>query len=183
MSHTSFDALDSELDREEMPMNGEGDESEAGHGIGHNFIDKRVLGKPGCFDGSDSAWADWDFAFSNWFACLDDQAEELLEAAANSEVAITMDSLTEPQRKLSRALYLVLTQLVKNKSLSIVKGIAAKNGFEAYRKLRKEYAPKSSNRVTSMLLKLISEEFKNDDFASAVQKWENEKSQNCGSMD
>ncbi len=41
----------------------------------------RILGKPSTFGGDAAQWRGWRFGFETWWACLDTQAETLLENA------------------------------------------------------------------------------------------------------
>ena len=138
------------------------------------FVDKKVFGKPAMFDGVEKNYTDWEFGFVNWFACLSDDAEKKLIEAAEYPRDISMSAIGTSTRSLSRALYLILSQSCRGRALDLVKGVAEKNGFEAFRRIRKEYAPKSANRVTAMLAKLISEDFKRGDFSSGLTQWEND---------
>ena len=88
-----------------------------------SLIDQRVLGKPSSFNGEEKDWPDFDFSFINWMGCLIPEADSTLEMYLDRNVCLGLDEMTEEVQQLAKTLYLILTQLVKGKALTLVKSV------------------------------------------------------------
>ena len=136
----------------------------------------KILGKPCSYGGDAAQWKEWRFAFEMWWACLDPQAETLLENAVGCGHVIVPATSTADAQELGRILYLILAQSLKGRPLELLKTVSKSNGFEVYRILIQEYEPKTKNRTLGMLQNIMSPLFGKDptQFMSDLVKWENE---------
>ena len=142
----------------------------------------KILGKPSTYGGDAAQWREWRFGFETWWACLDAQAETLLENAVVCGHVIVPATSTPDVQELGRILYLVLAQSLKGRPLDLLKTVSKSNGFEAYRILIQEYEPKTKNRTLGMLQSIMSPLFGKDptQFMIDLVKWENEIREYCG---
>ena len=73
----------------------------------------KILGKPSTYGGDAAQWREWRFGFETWWACLDAQAETLLENAVVCGHVIVPATSTPDVQELGRIPYLVLAQSLK----------------------------------------------------------------------
>ncbi len=81
---------------------------------GRGLIDtSKLLGKPSVFAGEAVAWRDWRFAFETWRACLDPNAEAMLEHEVGFNGVMHMTTSTPDVQEFGRVLYLILARMLK----------------------------------------------------------------------
>ena len=90
----------------------------------------------------------------NYLTLVDEKYVKLLHDAESQPVANLPAGGEEPAvtiRTLSRTLYALLATLTTGRSLSLVQRVPNRNGFEAWRQLVAENAPKTAGRRFAML--------------------------------
>ena len=66
---------------------GQQPQQDADKGFG-NLVDRRVITKPGRYDGKETAWLEWEFQFCNYVAMAAPELLEFLDGAAGRRNAI-----------------------------------------------------------------------------------------------
>ena len=84
---------------------------------------------------------DWRFQFETFVGAVDPQMLAHMKSAEKEENAIN-DSLPNI-RPQSERLYSLLTGLMKQRPLRLVRGVANQNGLEAWRTLTRDLQPKT----------------------------------------
>ncbi len=99
----------------------------------------KILGKPSTYGGDAAQWREWRFGFETWWACLDAQAQTLLENAVVCGHVIVPATSTPDVQELGRILYLVLAQSLKGRPLDLLKTVSKSNGLpDSYPGVRTE---------------------------------------------
>ena len=104
-------------------------------------------------------WGDWRFQFETFVGAIDDSLLLLMKRAEKLETRIEMTSLAGPERILSETLYSLLSGLMKNRPLRLVRGIPHQNGLEAWRVLTKDLQPKTRQRALALVQALNRVQF------------------------
>ena len=76
-------------------------------------------------------WQDWKFAFENFIGMIDSQLLKDRKNVEKTATEIKMSSLNEEVKPRSEKLYSMLSMLMKNRPLRLVRGVQEQNGFEA----------------------------------------------------
>ena len=141
-----------------------------------SLLDTRGIAKPPVHDGKDETWGDFAFRFESYVALLG--WSYALESAEDSDQPIAMDQLAEDPKNIALNLYALLASVTSGRSLSILKLVGQRNGLEAWRLLKKEYEPKSGNRVAGLLRAVLNPKWwdkelsSGKDFCDILNKWE-----------
>ena len=88
---------------------------------------------------------------------------------------VTVEEQHETVQARSRLLYLLLSQSLGGKALTILRGVHHANGLEAWRRLTLEYEPRTVARSTAMLTGILTPKWKDvavSDFMEAILQWE-----------
>ena len=102
-------------------------------------------------------WMDWRFQFETFVGAVDPQMLAHMKSAEKEENAIN-DALptVRPQ---SERLYSLLTGLMKQRPLRLVRGVANQNGLEAWRTLTRDLQPKTRQRSLALIQSLNKIQF------------------------
>ena len=102
-------------------------------------------------------WMDWRFQFETFVGAVDPQMLTHMKSAEKEENAIN-DALPtiRPQ---SERLYSLLTGLMKQRPLRLVRGVANQNGLEAWRTLTRDLQPKTRQRSLALIQSLNKIQF------------------------
>ena len=109
--------------------------------------------KPVQYDNDEKTWLEFRFKLENYLTMVDERYVALLQNAesqalanlpAGEEHAVTI-------RTLSHTLYALLATLTTGRSLRLVQRVPNRNGFEAWRQMVAENAPKTEGRRFAML--------------------------------
>ena len=98
----------------------------------------KLAAKPVQYDNDEKTWLEFRFKLENYLT-LEDERHVALE-----ESAVTI-------RTLSHTLYALLTTLTTGRSLRLVQRVPNRSGFEAWRQMAAENAPKTAGRRFAML--------------------------------
>ncbi|CAK8994567.1 unnamed protein product, partial [Durusdinium trenchii] len=104
-------------------------------------------------------WGDWRFQFETFVGAIDDGLLQLMKRAEKLDTRIEMTSLTAPERILSERLYSLLSGLMKNRPLRLVRGIPLQNGLESWRVLTRDLQPKTRQRALALVQALNRVQF------------------------
>ena len=104
-------------------------------------------------------WTDWRFAFENFIRAIDGEVLRFMKIAEREETTIAETSLGGNAREKSEKLYSMLTMLLRNRPLRLIRGISGQNGLEAWRILTKDLQPKTRQRSLALIQALSKVQF------------------------
>ena len=149
---------------------------------GTGLIDTRQVGKPSTFKSDRSEWQTFSFKLMNFLASVYPHMRASCAWASSCASEIrSLDELEEllvdvPQehvKEMNRDLYAALASLVEGESLDIVKTVTEGEGFEAWRKLVRNFDPQSAGRRRNSIKSLMNPaQAQFSDLPSSVEKWE-----------
>ena len=103
-----------------------------------------------------SVWHDWSHSVRTWLVFADQAFETELQAVeSNLDKPVVMSGMNEETAGRSWRLCAILGSLVLHKPKVIVRQVAERSGFEAWRQLVNVYAPKSKVRSLALLKALM----------------------------
>ena len=115
----------------------------------------KLAAKPVQYDNDEKTWLEFRFKHENHLTLVDEKYVALLQDAGSQAVANLPAGAEEPAvtiRTLSHTLYALLATLTTGRSLRlVVQRVPNRNGFEAWRQLVAENAPKTAGRRFAML--------------------------------
>ena len=116
----------------------------------------------------------WNYACSVYLA-----AQEALEWARTREAAITAALVeselgdSELDMSVGKQLYVVLADLADGEALSLVMNTAARNGWEAWRKLNRRLDPQIIGQQTNAMANILNvKPCSLKELPGAIEKWE-----------
>ena len=114
----------------------------------------KLAAKPIQYDNDEKTWLEFRFKLENYFTLVDERYVALL-LNAESQLVANLPMGTEESavtiRTLSHTLYPLLATLTTGRSLRLVQRVPNRNGFEAWRQMAAENAPKTAGRRFAML--------------------------------
>ena len=114
----------------------------------------KLAAKPIQYDNDEKTWLEFRFKLENYLTLVDERYVGLLLDAESQPVA-NLPTGTEDSavtiRTLSHTLYALLATLTTGRSLRLVQRVPNRNGFEAWRQMAAENAPKTAGRRFAML--------------------------------
>ena len=132
--------------------------------------------QPDRFDGSHESWSDWSFQFMSYVSALDRRTADIMNAAVNTEQALTMTGAEEDLKR-SRTLFYMLTLFtsIRSKAFKKLKNVKMDNGFEAWRQVISEYEPRTRGRHGVMLDNILTVSFPSGAaLLPKLESWERE---------
>ena len=158
---------------------------------GDGVVDVGKVGKPDMLKGDSKAvfrrlWADWAYTFKTWFCSQFQHGEDILRWAQElnekkcTHGAVDDAILENPDWEreigpLSRQLHVSLTALVRDAALTLVKNSCKGEtmGLDAWRRLCKEFDPRSATANRRLLKKLTQPEQSNlENLRRSLEQWE-----------
>ena len=117
----------------------------------------KLLQRPEVFRPKDreeelTLWYEWAWTFKQWMLAVNPEIHahmEEVERDLSSEV--DEDTMTDEAIAMGRQLYAILTTMLKERPLQLLKSIAGNSGFEAWRILHTTLAPTSKTRALALL--------------------------------
>ena len=106
------------------------------------------------YDNDEKTWLQFRFKLENYLTLVDEKYVALLqdaESQAAANLPAGAEELAVTIRTLSHTLYALLATLTTGRSLRLVQRVPNRNGFEAWRQLVAENAPKTAGRRFEML--------------------------------
>ena len=122
----------------------------------------RMLPRPGKFapqtrDEAYQQFRDWFWSVEQYLGAIDPGFVEDLAYIRNHLIAtFTMGTLSEKAKARSTFVYGLLSSLVKNRPLLIIRGIGSSNGYEAVRCLIQTCQPPDRNRSLALMNSLMT---------------------------
>ena len=131
--------------------------------------------QPPQFSGRPSDWQ--EFRFRLWILMEVVGIATLMKMAEDrgTQGEVTVEEQHETVQMRSRLLYLLLSQSLGGKALTILRGVHHANGLEAWRRLTLEYEPRIVARSTAMLTGILTPKWSDvaaSDFMEAILQWE-----------
>ena len=113
----------------------------------------KLAARPTPYDNGERTWLEFHFKLGNYLTLVNERYVQLLQDAESQTVANVPAGTDEGSvliRTLSHTLYVLLT-LTTGRSLRLVQRVPNRNGFEVWRQLVAENAPKTAGRRFAML--------------------------------
>ena len=114
----------------------------------------KLAAKPIQYDNDEKTWLEFRFRLENYLTSVDERNVALL-LDAESQLVANLSTGTEESavtiRTLSHTLYALLATLTTGRSLRLVQRVPNRNGFEVWRQMAAENAPKTAGRRFAML--------------------------------
>ena len=102
-------------------------------------------------------WTEFYDNFRAWLFYADKEYEVSLDHLENNTATpVDMSTMDLGQQERSKQLYSILIGSLRGRPLRILKGVAGRNGFEAWRQLLSQYQPRTRARSISMLSALMN---------------------------
>ena len=114
----------------------------------------KLAAKPIQYDNDERNWLEFRFKLENYLTLVNEKYVEILQDAESQPVANLPaggDEKSVTIRTLSHTLYALLATLTTGRSLRLVQRVPNRNGFEAWRQMAAENAPKTAGRRFAML--------------------------------
>ena len=117
----------------------------------------KLLPKPPVFDYSSreleiSNWKEWSWTFEQYIASVDAKfLEDIQGVRAQLDRAVDPVDFSDTEKQRNAFFYSLLSSLLRQRPLLVVKQIAGNNGLEAYRTLINQNEPASKNRSMGLL--------------------------------
>ena len=140
----------------------------------------KMAAKPQPFSNEEKDWPEFRFRLENYLILVNEGFASLLEQAEKSKTEVPPAVGDTQQavlvRGLSHMLYAVLATLTSGRCLRLVHRVPDRNGFEAWRKLVQENAPRTAGRRFAMLTAVLQPGFgrSEDTFEEGWKMWEHQ---------
>ena len=139
----------------------------------------KLAAKPVQYDNDEKTWLEFRSKLENYLTLVDERYVALLLNAESQPVA-TLPTGTEESavtiRTLSHTLHALLATLTTGRSLRLVQRVPNRNGFEAWRQMAAENAPKTAGRRFAMLQAVLQPGMSDNPakFEETWKSWENQ---------
>ena len=114
----------------------------------------KLAARPTPHDNDERTWLEFRFRLENYLTLVNEKHVALLQDAESqpvSNVPAGTDESSVLIRTLSHTTYALLATLTTGRSLRLVQRVPNRNGFEVWRQLVAENAPKTAGRRFAML--------------------------------
>ena len=117
----------------------------------------KLLPKPAVFDHSSreteiSGWKEWSWSFEQYINSVDPKfGDDIQNMRSKLDQPVDPVDFSDGERQRNAFLYSMLSSLLRQRPLLVVKQIAGCNGLEAYRTLIQQNEPVSKNRSMGLL--------------------------------
>ena len=138
-----------------------------------------LAAKPVQYDNDEKTWLEFRFKLENYLTLVDEKYVALLLDAESQTVA-NLPAGTEEAAvtigTLSHTLYALLATLITGRSLRLVQSVLNRNGFEAWRQMVAETAPKTAGRRFAMLQTVLQPRMSDNraKFEETWKSWEHQ---------
>ena len=129
--------------------------------------DLKHVARPRSFSGDPQLFREWKFAFENYMLLLDAEYLTEMTTAEHSVTAIVLVQDQPDTAKRAITLFAVIASLTTGRASRLVQGVKTRNGFEVWRQLNAEFAPRANTRKVGMLSSILSQSFAQDQSAAA----------------
>eukprot|EP00435_Cladocopium_sp_Y103_P024696 s2951_g6.t1 len=117
----------------------------------------RLLPKPPVFDHGSreteiAGWREWSWTFEQYMASIDTKfADDIAQVRENPSRTVDPIDFSDAERQRNSFLYSMLSSLLRQRPLLVVKQVGQSNGLESYRMLVQQNEPASKNRSMGLL--------------------------------
>ena len=116
----------------------------------------RVLPQPAPFSASSrddelAKWKQWSWQFEQWLCALDPEFQHDLESLRGQRDPVDMTDMEEQTRRRSVLMYSIMTGLLHERGLQILKPVRDQNGYESYRLINNDLQPNARTRALALL--------------------------------
>ena len=152
---TAVQAMSVEQERQSSNLKHAVDSLQDRGSSGANF--SKLLQRPDVFRPKDreeelTLWYEWAWTFKQWMLAVSPEIHgHLIEIEKDLSSEIDELSVSDDAMALSNKLYAVLTTMLRERPLQILRSVPDNNGFEAWRVLHTTLAPKSKTRALALL--------------------------------
>ena len=95
-----------------------------------------------------SQWQDWRLAFKSWITFAEEAYNKELDTIEGSETEV---KLTTEGKGRAEKLYAILVGLLRNRPLKLLRAAEGRDGYEVWRQLSLQLAPKTRSRSIALL--------------------------------
>ena len=139
----------------------------------------KLAAKPVQYDNDERTWLEFRFMLESYLSLVSEKYVQLLRDAESQPVAnlpTAGDETSGTIRTLSHTLYAFLATLTNGRSLRLVQRVPNRNGFEVWRQLVAENAPKTAGRRFAMLQAVLQPGMSNNPakFEETWKSWEHQ---------
>ena len=139
----------------------------------------KLAAKPVQYDNDERTWLEFRFKLENYLTLVEEKYVQLLRDAESQPVANLPaggDETSVTIRTLNHTLYALLATLTTGRSLRLVQRVPNRNGFEVWRQLVTENAPKTAGRRFAMLQAVLQPGMSNNPvkFEETWKSWEHQ---------
>ena len=116
-----------------------------------------IVPKPPTFDhstrgGEIAAWKEWSWTFEQYISSVDAKfAEDIQKLREHPERPIDPVDFNDMEKQRNTFFYSLLSSLLRQRALLVVRQVSGCNGLEAYRTLIQQNEPVSKNRSMGLL--------------------------------
>ena len=111
------------------------------------MVDLKLVSRPDRLSNGDQ-WQQFKFLFENMMGCVSSDFRSELEMAGTREAEIVDNpAWTDDQKRRSATLYATLASLTSGPPQHIVRSVVTRSGYEAWRKLCREYEARSGSQT------------------------------------
>ena len=117
----------------------------------------KLLPKPSVFDHSTreseiAAWKDWSWNYEQYLASIDARfADDIQQVRSHIEQVVDPVDFSDSEKQRNSFFYSLLSSLLRQRALMVVRQVSGSNGLEAYRMLIQQNEPLSKNRSMGLL--------------------------------
>ena len=114
----------------------------------------KLAARPTPYDNNERTWLEFRFKLKNYLTLVNEKHAALLQDAESQPVANVPAGPDESSvliRTLSHTVCALLAKLTTGRNLRLVQRVPNRNGFEVWRQLVAENAPKTAGRRFAML--------------------------------
>ena len=140
-------------------------------GVPQRVYDIRLFEKPKTFTGVESEFAEFRFKLLAYLDVVDEHFAEEMEVAEGHSGAIAVPTEEGTARR-GRALYALLAGLMTGRGMRILQGVPQRNGFEAWRQIVSEFAPRIVQRKLGALQRILSMRLGLETIKEDLMQWE-----------
>ena len=141
-----------------------------------HLVDLKLVSRPDRLSNGDQ-WQQFKFLFENMMGCVSSEFRSELEMAGTREAEIVDNpAWTDDQKRRSATLYTTLASLTSGPPQHIVRSVVSRSGYEAWRKLCREYEARSGSQKLAILVQCLEGTYLKgssvDTFMDNLRLWE-----------
>jgi hypothetical protein len=117
----------------------------------------KLLPRPPVFDHSSreseiAGWKEWSWMFEQYVASVDTRfSDDVQQIRSNLNTTVDPVDFSDSEKQRNSFFYSLLSSLLRQRPLLVVRQVSGSNGFEAYRLLIQQNEPLSKNRSMGLL--------------------------------